>query len=479
MEATALKTLIADLRLVGADTQRVEVKSQVGKSILETLSAFSNGGGGVFIVGLDERVGFAPAVGFDATKARDALTSRCAQLAPAVRPEISIVPFEDAAVLIAEIPEMLPRDKPCYVTERGRYQGSYIRTGDGDIRMQHYEIDRLVEEHAQPTWDCEPIMAADISALEASALDAFLIGQRAARPKTFLEGGTVAMKRLGILAGASPTLAALLALGAYPQEFFPRLTVTFAAFPGTTKGDVGAGIRLLDTATMSGPIPEMVDESISRVRRNMRIGGLIGESYREELPDYPLAAVREAIVNALMHRDYSPMSRGTPVQINLFVDRLEIINPGGLYGAVTLRTLGQAGLSSTRNQRLATLLENAQFPGGGLVAENRGTGFAVMNAELARALMPPVAVRDDIASFTVTFQRRRVARDERYRTAREAVLWALGDRASVSTSELQVETSYSRSALQQAVNQLIGEGLVEATEPARSPRQRYRLAPPA
>ncbi len=186
--------------------------------------------------------------------------------------------------------------------------------------------------------------------------------------------------------------------------------------------------------------------------------------------------MREAIANALMHRDYSPMARGTPVQVSLFVDRLEIVNPGGLYGAVTMRTLGKEGLSSSRNQRLATLLETVRLPGGGIVAENRGTGFAVMNAELRRAMMPPVEIRDDLASFTVTFHRRRVVPDERYRTARDAVLSSLGEQASVSTLELVRETDFSRSAIQQAINQLIRDGLVEATEPARSPRQRYRLA---
>lgn len=284
------------------------------------------------------------------------------------------------------------------------------------------------------------------------------------------------MRRLGLLRSDAPTLAALLALGDYPQEFFPRLTVTFAAFPGTTRGDVGVGVRLLDSASLTGPIPELIDGALAMVRRNMRVGSLIGDVYREELPDYPLVAVREALVNALMHRDYSPLARGTQVQVNMFVDRLEVINPGGLYGAVTLRTLGQAGLSSTRNQRLAMLLENIRLPGGGLVAENRGTGFAVMNAEMAKALMPPVEVRDDLASFTVTFHRRRVAPDERYRTARDAVLSLLGDRTSLSTTELVAETDYSRSAIQQALNQLIADRVVEPTEPSRSPKQRYRLA---
>ena len=474
MDEKELRELVERLRLVGADQQRVEVKSGVGKAVLETLSAFSNGAGGTILVGLEERGGFLPVPGFDATAQRDALVSRCRQMTPTVRPDIVLVPFEGNVVVVATVPEMLPRDKPCHVTARGRYQGSYLRTGDGDVRLQHYEVDRLVEEHVQPAWDEESVPGARPEDLDADALASYLEGQRQSRPRTFAQGDDVALRRLRVVRDGHPTLAGLLAMGEYPQEFFPRLTVTFAVFPGTTKGEVGTGVRLLDSATMTGPIPELVEAGLALVKKNMRQGALIDDVYRRELPDYPLVAVREALVNALMHRDYSPMARGTQVQLNMYVDRLEVINPGGLYGAVTLRTLGTAGISSTRNQRLASLLENVRLPDGGLVAENRGTGFAVMAAELEKALMPPIEIRDDLVSFTVTFRRRRLACGERRNTARAGIEKILGERASATTTELVAATGFSRSAVQQALNQMIGEGTIEAMEPSRSPRQRYR-----
>lgn len=479
MDEDHLKEIIANLRLVGSDIQSVEVKSNVGKSIRETLSAFANAGGGVIIVGLDEKTGFAPVEKFDALKAQDALETRCGQLTPPVRPEITILPFEETSIVIAEIEEFSPFDKPCYVTDQGRYGGSYIRTGEGDTKLSSYEIDKLIEEHTQPKWDEESVSEATVDDLAPDVLEEYLQTQKQRRPKTFKDGREVALRRLRITKNDSPTLAALLVMGDYPQEFFPRLTVTFALFPGTSKGSVTTGLRLLDSATLTGTIPELVDAGIDIVKRNMRTGAMIGEKFRTDLPDYPPIAVREALVNALMHRDYSPFAQGSQVQINMFIDRLEITSPGGLYGGVTVRHLGEPGVSSTRNQRISSFLEEVSLPSegnqAGRVAENRGTGIATINQSLEDALMPKPEYINRLDSFTIIFRRRRVATQERYTTARDHVLAILKGESSSSTSELVEKTQLSRTAVQKAVNALIDEGLVERTEPARSPKQRYRM----
>jgi ATP-dependent DNA helicase RecG len=83
-----------------------------------------------------------------------------------------------------------------------------------------------------------------------------------------------------------------------------------------------------------------------------RVGGL----------EIPVAALSEAVVNALVHRDLAPQSRGTAVQVQLFIDRLIISNPGGLFGPVSVDTLGSAGVTSARNATLMQLLEDAVMP---------------------------------------------------------------------------------------------------------------------
>jgi len=474
MDTDELTNLVEDLRVIGTDKQRIEVKRGIGKSLTETLSAFSNSDGGTIIIGLSEEDGFTVCTDEQPSVLQDKFISACAKLTPIVRPFIDLVPFEGSTVLTAQIQPMTSRDKPCYVTERGRYGGSYLRTGDGDVRMQKYEVDRLIEEQTQPKWDESIVSEAAMSDLDDELLQSFVNSQRTQRHRTFAEGESVALERLRVLRETHPTLAGLLALGIYPQEFFPRLTVTFAEFPGSSKGQTADNLRLVDRATFDGPIPELIEKVVQKVGTTMRIGAQIEGAYRQDLPDYPLVAVREAVTNALMHRDYSPDARGTQVQVNMYVDRLEVVSPGGLYGTVTLRTLGKAGLSSSRNQRLAVLLESVSLPGGGPVAENRGTGIAVMQSELAKSLMPPPEFRDDISSFTVVFRRRQVAPTEAYLTVRERVEMELQRKESVSTSELMRALSASRTSIQKALNMLIEQGLVEATEPPKSPRQRYR-----
>ncbi|MDR0849352.1 MAG: hypothetical protein LBN10_10030 [Propionibacteriaceae bacterium] len=129
-----------------------------------------------------------------------------------------------------------------------------------------------------------------------------------------------------------------------------------ASYPGESKAAViEDGDRLLDSASFVGPIPALIRDATSAVIRNARMAGRMNGVFRREVPEYPLAAVREAITNALMHRDYSPLACGTQVQVNLFTDRLEILNPGGLFGAVALAKLGSPGLSSARNQHPRSL----------------------------------------------------------------------------------------------------------------------------
>lgn len=523
MNERQLKEIVAKLKSAGTDTQDVEVKESVGKlpaSVVETLSAFSNGSGGTLILGLSERNDFQPASGFDARRIADSLAQACAEkMTPPVRASIDIVAYGSSNVVVAVVDEISPKDKPCYVTERGAYKGSYIRTFDGDRKLVAYEIDRLLEDRTQPTHDIEPVEGAALGDLDKRLVGAVLSRQRDLHPRVFgQESDEEMLMDLHIAAraggGLVPTLAGLLALGTYPQKFFPRLTVTFAAYPGVEKAS-DPEVKFLDSEKMAGPIPAIISDTVAAVRRNTRLGGVMDGIKRMDAPDYPPAAVREAVCNALMHRDYSSLSRGTQVQVNLYDDRLEILSPGGLYGTVTTETIGRAGYSSTRNQYLSDILESTPYEGG-FVAENRGTGFRLMARALERNGMQPPVVKDSVSMFSLTFVRRagvgvavgqatgadRAGTDNGFADAgqtaavdgvgdsvlapaagsetdtscADAVSAYIGEHEPCSASEIAQALAIPRSTLTYRLRKLVEQGAVERIGETRSRNQRYRLA---
>ncbi|WP_080802501.1 ATP-binding protein [Arabiibacter massiliensis] len=492
-ESSELREVLALCRASGTDTQRCEVKGAVGglpKDAVETLSAFANGSGGVLILGVSEEEGFHPAQGFDAKRIQDALANLCNEkLVPALRPDIEIVSCDGAPVVMAVVEELPPFDKPCYVKARGLYDGSFIRTGDGDRKLTHYEINRLLEERRQPRHDILVVEEAEASDLDTELASKLLARERALHPAVFGkfddEDALVGLRALAPdgQGALRPTVAGLMALGTFPQKYFPRLNVSFAFYPGTKKAEVSeSGQRFLDASEIIGPIPVMVAEAVAAVQRNMRTGAVIEGAFRRDVPDYPLEAVREAVANALMHRDYSPEAWGTQIQVNMFADRLEVFNPGGLYGAVTVETLGTLGVSSSRNEFLSRLLASTPYPRplgeAQYVVENKGTGYLEIERKLAANGMEPPDPEDRPGYFTLTMHRNegkraRAASEDALTEPVRSILELARKNGSISAREAQEATKLSRATVVKRINELVKEGRLTPTGPAKSRTRRY------
>ncbi|HUZ24949.1 MAG TPA: ATP-binding protein [Streptosporangiaceae bacterium] len=409
-----LAEIVARLRETGVEFEDVEVKRAAGglpRNVAETMSAFANSRGGIIILGLDERAGFAPVGVSDPVALRDELAGIArAKLTPALAPVIDTVPFEGVILVLAEIEALPPVQRPCYVTARSLYNGAYVRAGDGDRRLTPYEIDRLRENSGQPRWDEEPVPQATAKDLDRGAVLRLIETATRSSPRSFSGlSEPDALTRLGVLVphegSLVPSLAGLFSVGAYPQQFFPQLMVSLAVYPHEDAGQPGpAGIRFLDSAAVGGTVPTMVTDSIQAAQRNLRMASRIVGAGREDYWEIEPEVIREAVVNALMHRDYSPQARGTQIQVELFPDRLTVTSPGGLFGNVRLETLGQSGTSSSRNARLASLLQEAGDPlTGRPVAENRSSGISMMISRVRRdtGLVPLFAASLDYFRVTI------------------------------------------------------------------------------
>ncbi|GID64157.1 hypothetical protein Acy02nite_20380 [Actinoplanes cyaneus] len=412
MDERSFSELLAGLRAHGADHFTCEVKRAKGgipATLWESISAFSNAAGGDIVLGVDEKSGFV-VTGVDDPAAMEAQVGAiCAELEPPVRAEISTIRFEGKAVVLCVIPP-IPRDqRPCHRRSIGPHAGSRIRVADGDRRLTDYEVAVLLANRSEPRYDVAPVPAAAVDDLDSDLLAAFLRRIRDTKGDIFRRvDDHRALVMLNVLTRDGerlvPTLAGLLVFGLYPQSFEPQLDLTVVAYPATEAGVLGKfGERFIENRSIDGPVPLMVAECIRVLKRNMRRRSIVSGIFRVDEWEYPEEVLREALVNALVHRDYSESARGMQVQVEMYPDRLVIRNPGGLYGPVEVGSLGTSTVTSSRNRSLLKILEDTPYGDGQMVCENRGTGIARMLVALGEAGMEPPRFTDEISSFTVEF----------------------------------------------------------------------------
>ena len=140
----------------------------------------------------------------------------------------------------------------------------------------------------------------------------------------------------------------------------------------------------------------MLEEALAFCARNMKSRTIISLETGKHInrTEYPLGAIREAVLNALIHRDYSHYTEGTPIQIDFFTDRLEIHSPGCLYGRMTVEQLGIAR-PDQRNPALAVMAETL------LGAENRYSGIPTIRREMAEYGLPAPVFQNRRNEFVV------------------------------------------------------------------------------
>ena len=145
---------------------------------------------------------------------------------------------------------------------------------------------------------------------------------------------------------------------------------------------------------------QMLDGALQFVKRNLHNKTIINPDTgkREDRTDYPLTAVREAVLNALVHRDYSIHTEAMPIQLMMFEDRMEIHSPGGIYGRMRVDQLGKVQ-PDTRNPVLAAALEVLG------IAENRYSGIPTIRREMREYGLQEPIFADERGTFKVIFKK--------------------------------------------------------------------------
>ena len=479
-----LHDLIQQIQTRGCEEQTTEVKAAhkgCPEKLYDTISSFSNqNSGGTFVFGLDEKANFKKVGVYDAQDLQKKVMEYCEQMTPVVRPVFTVCNDGPLVFVSAEIPPIDITDRPCFKTAKGRLQGSYIRVGDADKPMTEYEVYSYEAFRKKYRDDVRTVERASIKALDIKKVTEYLDRKKSERPHLAATDEEQLYELTGIMRDGKVTITALLLFGIYPQAYYPQLCINATCVPSNEMGIVdGMGNRFTDTKHIEGTLSDMLDETLAFVRKNMRIATRIDPTTgkRIDIPQYPMAAVREAILNALVHRDYSFHTEGMPIQLIMYTDRMEIINPGGLYGRLTINQLGNVQ-PDTRNPVLVTAMEALGK------TENRYSGIPTIRYAMKDLSLPEPVFADSRGKFAVTLYNATNTVDKtspktaiRCRDEKGLIEFCRVPRSRKEIIE-HIAVSSGQYALRRYLEPLLQEKLILMTEPdkPRSPKQKYYTA---
>ena len=340
--------------------------------LADEIAAFANTNGGIVLCGVTDSGSVQGMSRKQMDELERLLVEVCTDMIkPPIRPIILRREIEEGLpFLLIEIPQGDAQyDSP---------GGSYHRVGSSKRRMTSDERLRLAQQRAQSRFlwfDKQPVPGTGFGSLVESLWKPLLSAEGAAVPELALEKmGLLTSDENGIMRA---TVAGILLCCLSPEEWLPNACISATCYRGSNHAS-----GQIDAQIITGPLNRQIAEAVTFAVRNMRVGAYKGPA-RTDLPQYSERALFEAIVNAVVHRDYS--IRGSRIRLSMFTDHLEINSPGGLPNNLTIDSMNVR--QSTRNEALASIL--GRIPAAGIhgsgerqfFMERRGDGVPTIFRE--------------------------------------------------------------------------------------------------
>ncbi len=421
------------------ESKTLEYKRDLPSSlagIIKTCVAFSNTAGGRVVLGIEDEsrkviglteVAMEKAFECLAAAVYDAVT-------PAVVPEVFHQTVGGKYLIVIDVGR--GSSPPYFVKRLGSVKGVFVRVGPTTRMASPEHIQELMSFRSRAAFDEEPVQCS------IDDLDAGLLEQAYDRsPSRELLMSEKVVVKSGHRRPAV-TVAALLAFGKRPDREIPEAAVICSRFRGESGRDI------VETLEIQGPVSDLTSRVLDFLRRylernlNLRGAQLRGTDL------IPLAALREAVVNALIHRKYNVPS---PVKVAIFDNRVEVFSPGGLPGLITLRQLGD-GSSHLRNPLLAKFARRLR------IMEKMGSGVRLMQEECQKRGIVPPEFFEDGDYVKVVFGTGRSQQNANELSAVIADIFQ--NQSRVRISEIARRVKVSRNTITNALNRLIENGKV-------------------
>lgn len=420
---------------------------------IATLVAFANSAGGTLVIGVED--GTRAVAGLsNPTEVEEKLANLVAdRISPTLLVDISVVPWRSTYLIVVEVyPSQL---RPHFVRGLGLERGTLVRIGSSN-RIADDSLRADLARELRTTFDETPMLEATDEPLDASYAAALLQRGEPLSDVDFVSLRALDRSRSGLI----PTVGGYLLFRSDQEpRLMPDAWVQAGRFVGTDRTEIA------DSKRINGRLIELVDRSMEFLDRSLDNALRIsGRGAHESVRPVPAGALREAVVNAVVHADYR--QQGGPIRIAVYSDRVEIENPGLLLPGLTVDDLF-AGTSRLRNRMIGRIFAERGY------IEQWGSGVRRMVRECREAGKPVPYIEELPSRIRVTFRFAQIG--EQATTTREAIaLKRLSTASGTSSSELSVELGVSDRTARTILARLVARGLavVIGSSPT-DPHRRY------
>ena len=443
---------------------------------LRSVVAFANTSGGTVLVGVEDGTRHVRGVSDPLTDEERVTNLIANSVSPQLVPDIELLRHRDRLVLAVRI---YPSPRRPHYLGNSPETGTYVRVGSTNRQADADLIAEMVRFARGESFDEQPMADVDSEAIDFRAAS-----------ESFSEFRKLKERDLDVLGlctihhgGRVPSVGGLLLFGRERLVHFPDAWIQAGRFAGTDKSEI------VDQIDLKMPLPETIPKAVAFIERHMATGVQIGSVHRQPRWALPPVAVREALVNAVAHADYS--QRGAPLRVSVFDDRLEVENPGLLPFGLTLDDLPR-GVSKLRNRVIGRVFHElrlveqwgsgvqrmlAACPDAGLPApvwEEIGNRLRVtMRRDLQAVGAPGSGVKEGVAEAASVGERAPVKSTE------QAILDVLESADGLGTGEIARAIGLSNRATRTRLVHLVDRGLVvEIGRGPHDPKRKYHKARP-
>lgn len=434
------------------ESRILEYKRQLPdyETIAKTVVAFANGDGGQIIIGIDEKTG--KITGLD-SKTVDRLLERLPvsfadRIQPPLFPQLFEKNIEGKEVLVIQV--FPGNQKPYFIASEGMEKGIYIRVGAHTRRAVGEMLEELRLLRSRIGYDEQPVPSCKSSALDVSALPASLQSEK----------GLISLEVLRVdnHSGALyPTRGGILMFHPQPHTFVPEAYVICSKMRGAKGRDT------LESHEITGMLPTQLEHTVEILESWLgREPSLRGVRYTNRKTALPVEAVREALANALFHRQYSIPGA---VKVALYAERLEVFSPGHFAGPFIHDYLGD-GTSYIRNKVIAFAARKLNL------MEKRGTGIRLILDSMRDSGLPAEFIEGP-GWFKVKLGLIPTGTSVSPPTSEEVVMNLFSSKAEITSADVCTALEMSKATAVAVINALLNKKRIIRV--GKGPRTRYRV----